>query len=310
MGVSDHRSVDPELEEGRIGATVRTPAGSVAGRRRDDLRARIRAQVRAIRDGDSSTVERAVLDLSRSHRLLAPLAFIVGAFVMLFEALRLVVINWRLMLIQVLPAMWIWLAMFDLKAHVLHGKSFRSWTVPALVVLVVLVAAITAASFYLNAVFAFTITRPGAPQIRPGFSEARTHLRAILAWGLLAGLALGVAALLSPRWGRGWFAITMSIVVGAMMLTYVTVPARLAGIAPSASRRDNLGATVVAGALGAIVCTPGYLLGRLGILLLGSHRLFVVGTVLFVVGFTLQAGATGAVKAIKMSAKLLPGRAP
>jgi hypothetical protein len=310
MGVSDHGSFDPELEEGRLGATVRAPAGGVAGRRRDDLRARFRAQVRAIRDGDSSTVERAVLDLSRSHRFLAPLAFIVGAFVMLFEALRLLVINWRLMLIQVLPAMWIWLAMFDLKAHVLHGKSFREWTVPVLVVLVVLVAAITAASFYLNAVFAFTITRPGPPQIRPGFSEARAHLRAILAWGLVAGLALGVAALLSPRWGRGWFAITMSIVVGAMMLTYVTVPARLAGIAPSASRRDNLGATVVAGTLGAIVCTPGYLLGRLGILLLGSHRLFVLGTALFVVGFTVQAGATGAVKAIKMSAKLLPGRAP
>jgi hypothetical protein len=32
--------------------------------------------------------------------------------------------------------------------------------------------------------------------------------------------------------------------------------------------------------------------------------------VLFVVGFTVQAGATGAVKAIKMSAKLLPGRTP
>jgi hypothetical protein len=308
--VSDHNVVDPELEETRSGATGRAPSGGVPGRRRDGLRTQIRAQVRAIRDGDASMVERAVLDLSRSHRFLAPLAFIVGAFVMLFEALRLVVINWRLMLIQILPAMWIWLAMFDLKAHLLHGKSFRSWTVPVLVVLVVLVAAVTAASFYLNAVFAFAITRPGPPQIRPGFSDAGAHLRAIIAWGLLAGLALGVAALISPRWGRGWFAISMSIVVGVMMLTYVTVPARLVGVASSASRRDNFGATIVAGTLGAIVCTPGYLLGRLGILLLGSHRLFVLGTALFIVGFTVQAGATGAVKAIKMSAKLLPGRTP
>ena len=308
--MSDHDRVDPELEEGRPGATRRAPLGAEGHRRRDDLRARIRAQVRAIRDGDASMVERAVLDLSRSHRFLAPLAFIVGAFVMLFEALRLLVINWRLMLIQVLPAMWIWFAMFDLKAHLLHGKSFRSWTVPLLVALVVLVAAITAASFYLNAVFAFAITRPGPPQIRPGLSDARTHLRVIMAWGLLTGLALGVAALITPRWGRGWFAISMSIVVGVMMLTYVTVPARLVGVASSASRRDNLGATVVAGTLGAIVCTPGYLLGRLGILLLGSHRLFVLGSALFIVGFTVQAGATGAVKAIKMSAKLLPARTP
>ena len=308
--MSDPDRVDPEFEERRRGPTVRAPTGGVAHRPRGNLRARIRAQVAAIRDGDAATVERAVLDLSRSHRFLAPLGFIVGAFVMLFEALRLLVINWRLMLIQILPAMWIWLAMFDLKAHLLHGRSFQSWTVPVLVVLIVLVAVITAASFYLNAVFAFAITRPGPPQVRPGFSDARSHLRAILAWGLAAGLVLGVAALLTPRWGRGWFAISMSVVVGAMMLSYVTVPARLVGVAPSASRRDNLGATVVAGALGAIVCTPGYLLGRLGILLLGSHRLFLLGTVLFIVGFTVQAGATGAVKAIKMSAKLLPGRAP
>jgi hypothetical protein len=255
-------------------------------------------------------VEQAVLDLSRSHRLLAPMVFVIGAFVMLFDALRLLVINWRLMLIQILPAMWIWLAMFDLKAHLLHGKSFRSWTVTVLVALIVLIAAITAASAYLNAVFAFAITRPGPPRIRLGFAEARARVGVILSWGLLTGLALGVAAVITPRWSRGWFAISMGIVVGFMMLTYVTVPARLAGIEPNASRRDKLGTTLIAGTLGAIVCAPGYLLGRLGILMLGSHTLFVVGVVLLAVGLTYQAGATGAVKAIKMSAKLLTGKPP
>jgi hypothetical protein len=38
--------------------------------------------------------------------------------------------------------------------------------------------------------------------------------------------------------------------------------------------------------------------------------LFVLGIVLLAVGFTLQAGATGAVKAIKMSAKLAAGDLP
>ena len=44
---------------------------------------------------------------------------------MLFEGLKLLFSNWRLTLIQVLPAMWIWAAMVDLKAHVLHGKSLH-----------------------------------------------------------------------------------------------------------------------------------------------------------------------------------------
>ena len=55
------------------------------------------------------------------------------------------------------------------------------------------------------------------------------------------------------------------------------------------------------------MCTPPYVIGRIGILLLGSHTLFALGVVLLAFGLALQAGATGAVKAIKMSAKLAAG---
>ena len=69
-----------------------------------------------------------------------------------------------------------------------------------------------------------------------------------------------------------------------------------------------MAAAVIGGTLGAIVCTPPYVLGRLGILLLGSNAfLFALGVILLASGLTLQAGATGAVKAIKMSAKLAAG---
>jgi hypothetical protein len=66
----------------------------------------------------------------------------------------------------------------------------------------------------------------------------------------------------------------------------------------------------VGGAIGTVVCTPPYVLGRIGLLMLGSHTLFIPGVIVFVVGLTLQAGATSAVKAVKMSAKLLPGHQP
>jgi hypothetical protein len=93
-----------------------------------------------------------------------------------------------------------------------------------------------------------------------------------------------------------------------MMLTYVSVPARIVGVRPTGSRRDKLAASVVGGALGALICTPPYVLGRIGLLLLGSHVLFALGVILLAFGFTLQAGATGAVKAVKMSAKLAAGK--
>src|SRR5205823_3391120 len=84
--------------------------------------------------------------------------------------------------------------------------------------------------------------------------------------------------------------------------------ARIAGVRAKPSRRDKLAATIIAGTLGALVCAPGYILGRIGLILLGSSALFVLGVILFSVGLVLQAGTTGAVKAIKMSAKLNAGR--
>ncbi len=269
----------------------------------------VRRLVRAIHEGEENDVGAAVLELSRTRRYLAPLAFTVGAFVMLFQGLRLLVANWRLTLIQIVPAMWIWVATLDLKLHVLQGREMRHWHGPPALGAVLAIIVITLASFYLNAVFAFAISRPGPPMIRPAFTAARRHLGVELAYGFVVGAALGISAIIVPRWGRWWFTVSMSIVIAVMMLTYVLVPSRLVGIKAKVSRRDKLAAAAVGGAVSTIVCTPPYLVARIGILLLGS-RAFVVGIILIALGFTLQAGTTGAVKAIKMSAKLVAGVDP
>src|SRR5215831_13067363 len=99
----------------RLNAAVRSRPGRA-------LLARLRQVVRAIQEEEQVVLER-VLALSRRRRVFAPLAFTVGAFAMLFEGLRLLIANWRLTLVQVLPAVWIWLAMYDLKAKVLHGNQ-------------------------------------------------------------------------------------------------------------------------------------------------------------------------------------------
>ena len=156
------------------------------------MTSRLRELVKAIRDGDEAMVEAAVLRMSRSRRWLAPLALAVGALEMLFEGVKLVFSNWRLTVVQILPAMWIWLAMLDLKAHALHGRSFHVLRGPIVIPLVVLVAAITAAAFFLNAVFAFAIARTGPPEVRAGFAGARRHLPVVLGSGAAVGLLLGL----------------------------------------------------------------------------------------------------------------------
>jgi hypothetical protein len=292
-------------------------SGGSSGRKRKRrlgaLWDRVGALVRAIQENDEAKIEEAILRLSESRRVFAPLAFAVGAFVMLFTGLRLLVTNWRLTLVQILPAMWIWLAMFDLKVHVLHGESFNVLRGAVLIPIVLLIIAITIACFFLNAVFAFAVSRPGRPEVRPAVAQARQHLRPIMASGALVGALLAFSTMVVTRSGRPWFTISLGIVVAVMMVSYVAVPSRLIGAKPpQQSRRDRLAGAAVGGALSATVCTPPYVLGRVGILMLGSSGVlvFIIGIFAVSLGVTLQAGATGAVRAIKMSATLTASRRP
>jgi hypothetical protein len=260
--------------------------------------------VRAIRDGDETIDADAILRLSSSRRLFAPLAFMVGGLVTLFDGVKLLISNWRLTLVQILPAMWIWLAMLDWKAHALHGKSFHVLQGPILIPIVLAIASITAATFYLNAVFGFAISGPTPPQVRPAFARAREHRVAILLPGAVVGLMLAFSTVVVTRWGNLWFAIALGVVVGVMMVCYVAVPARLIGVKAVRSRREKWTISAVSGAMGAVVCTPPYVLGRIALLMLGSQALLIPGVVLLTFAAVVQAGATGAVKAVKLTTSL------
>ena len=283
--------------------------GPVTGSRRlrdISLPARIRAFIVAVQRDDQETIE-AVLRLSRSRRLFAPLAFAVGALAMLIDGLRMVLGNWRLTLVQLLPAVWIWLAMFDLRAHALHGKSFNVLRGPVLIPIGLVIAVVTVACFFLNAVFAFAIAGSRPPKIATAVVAARAHLTPVAVSGGLVGVMLALAVLVVPRWGHPWFVLLLGVVIGVMTICYVAVPARLIGMRTTHSTRDKLTASALTAVLSATVCTPPYVLGRIGILMLGSRVLLIPGIVFLTVGFALQAGATGAVRAIKLSATLTAG---
>jgi len=302
--------VDAESERSPASSGI-PPDDAVRSKRRERVGVLVGRLVEAIRHGDDDTVEVAVLALSRRSRWLAPLALMVGGLAMLFQGVRTLFINWRLTVIQILPAMWIWVVMVDLKAHVLHGREFHVFKSPAVVVPIVLaIAAVTAASFYLNAVFAFAIARKGTPEIRPAFALARVHLRTILTWGFGIGVLVGFSAMVVDRWGQFWFAFSLGIMAGVLMFAYVAIPSRLLGLQAKQSTRDKISAAAVGGAVGVVVCSPPYVLGRIAILMIGSHTFRYLAILLLVVAVVLQTGATSAVKAVKMSAKIVAGNPP
>jgi hypothetical protein len=269
-----------------------------------ELGKRLAAVGRGVREGNEAEIARAVEDLSHRHRLLAPLALAVGGVALLFGGLRILFSNWRLTVIQIPPAMWIWAAMYDLRGHLLHDRSWHAITGPIVIPIVIGVIAVTIACFFLNAAFAFAISQDGRPEVRPAIGEACRHLRTIVTSGGVVGLALGLTVTVVTRAHAPWFSLCLSVVIGVMMVAYVAVPARLIGVRQGGSRRDRLSASIVGSALGAVVSTPAYLLGRIGLLMIGSPFLRFPGVLIFLIGFALQAGATSAVKAVKMGAKL------
>ncbi|MBS1880372.1 MAG: hypothetical protein JST31_12730 [Actinobacteria bacterium] len=261
--------------------------------------------VHAVSAGDEARLVEMLAEQSRRHRLLAPFTFAVGGLAMLLAGLRVLFENWRLTLVQVLPATWVWLAMYDLRVHMLKGQTLPDLKGPILIPIGLVIIAGTIAAYFLNAVFAFAVAQEERPDVRRAVGEARRRLRPIALWGGSVGLALALATTVVTRSQPPWFALCLGIVVGVLMVTYVAVPARLLGVRKDRhSPRDRLAAAAFGTVIGVLVSAPPYLISRIGILMLGSPVLFVPGLVLVTIGAVAQAGATGAVKAVKVSARL------
>ena len=58
----------------------------------------------AVESTDPAQVGRALSALASSRRILAPLGWALGTILLLFQGLRTIVVNWRLTLIELVPA--------------------------------------------------------------------------------------------------------------------------------------------------------------------------------------------------------------
>jgi hypothetical protein len=258
----------------------------------------------AVRDAEPARIEAASMALGRSRRWLTPLAYVAGAVALLFTGVKLLVTNWRLTFVELVPALWIWIITWNLRAHFLHGRSLPE--IRGLLVLLVAlgVVVVTIGCFWCNAVFAFAIDRPPPPRLAPAFAEANHRARYLLGWGVGVGLLNALAIVYVARAGWWWYGVALGVVLAVMIITFVWVPARLIAARHRLTWRDRVGSAVVGGALSAVVASPGFLLNRLGLLLIGVRALFVPGFVLFSIGVALEAAGVTTVKAVKLGTKL------
>jgi len=276
----------------------------MSANRRAEAIARLRSFVRFVEQEDEKMVEQ-VLALSRSHRLFAPLAYTVGAFAMLLGGLRRLIGDWWLIAIELLPAIWLWLAMYDLRQQAFHGRSFHGAHEARLAPIAVLILAVTMAAVFLNVIFAFAVSERVQPTVGDAMRAARAHVRPIVLVGGLVGALLAASVTVGSGLPRPLFVLALSIAVGLLMVVNLSLPARLLRLEQRRSRRDRAAATALGAVLSAVVTAPFYLLSRVGLLLVGSSVLAVPGYALLTAGVMLQAAGVGAVRAIRMSGAIL-----
>lgn len=288
-----------------LDAAAPAPGGQPVGRPRATSLDRLRRMVRAIAEADASMIEAAARELGESKPILAPLAWAAGTIVLLLRGVKLLLLNWRLSLIQLVPAVWIWLTMWDLKRHALRGVPFRHLTIGGIALAFALTIALSIAAFWCNTVFAFAIDSPAEPRIRPAIRQARPYYRRILGAGLIVGACLGWAALVVPRLRGVWlFVLALGAVYAIMLISFVAVPAHIIGARKQRlPPKQAIGRMAAGGALSAVAMSPGFVLDRIGLILLGVPGLHILGFILLSIGTALYAAGMSSVKAVKMTMK-------
>ena len=260
-----------------------------------------------MRDADPEVIEAAAVQLGGTRRWLAPVGYVAGTLALVATGVKPLIANWRLTLVEIVPAAWIWFSMWNLVSHVLDGRSVHPPHGWVLVPLTVGIVAVAIAAFYCNTIFAFAIGADPPPLIRPAARRAGANLGTVLVWGLIFGTAHAAVLLGISRLGQLWYDVSLSIVVAAMMVSFVAVPAAILGRREQRTTKQRVGYAAVGGALSAVAATPGFLCDRGGLLLIGLPGLHIVGFVLLTVGVALQLAGTSSVKAVKLSSRLGAG---
>ena len=260
--------------------------------------------MRAVSNVDPATVQAELQQLGTRRRWLTPLVFVAGTVGVVFRGILLLLRNWKLSLLMVLPAVWIWVMAWNVRTHVFSHRDLPTEYAEAIAVVVILGAVIC---YWCNAVFAFAVTQSDRADLRLAFRQARTRWRLVTGAALLTGAAQAAVWLWVAPLGPTWFAVGLTGMLLVQAYMFLAVPAWLLGTRPKEAPREKLSRTVTTGALSGVAVAPGFLLNRLGLLLLGISEVWILGVILVSIGAVLHVAASSSVRVVKMSVRLRTG---
>jgi hypothetical protein len=233
------------------------------------------------------------------------LALVTGTLLLMLRGVLLLVANWRLILLELIPAVWLAVMLWDLRYHVVAGHALvvptGGWTAVAVAV----IFAATAGSYWCNVAFAFAAVGDGTG-VRAATRAANANLGPILSTAAVVAAAHSWVSLRGASIGIGTFGVGLAVVVAINMYLYTALPAQIVGLSRTRrSVRQRVERGVLAATVGALAAAPGFLLSRLGQLLLAFTATRPIGIVVLAVAVLLQVAGVSSSRAVAMSSQLV-----
>ena len=256
----------------------------------------------AVRSTDPASVESALTELGGRRRWLKPLAYAAGTVAVVFDGVLLLIRHWRLTLLQLLPAAWIWVMTWNLRHHAFANPDITTG-ISILVAVGVLLGA--QAAYWCNATFAYTMVQGEATDFRAAFRDARAHWRFVGGLALLTGGVQAGIWLLVPHAEPRALGVALLVMFVVQVYLFIAIPSWLLGVRKAGTRRERAIQTMTTGVLSGVASTPGFLLNRIGLLLLGTS-FWIVGIAVVSISAVLHVTASSSVRVVKMSLRLRP----
>jgi hypothetical protein len=254
---------------------------------------------------DPADIARLLQRAGMHHRILLPLAFAGHTLESVVHGVLLLVRNWRLMLVELVPAVWIGAITWNWRAHVSGRLELVEVHGSVAVAVAVFVVTVNLVAYWCNAVFAFTLSQGDRIDLSAAFRQARQQAKIVNTWAISIGALHAYVAVFAVRWSIGGFAIAQGFIAIIQMYALVALPAALAGLRRRRKLpvHERLSALAITATLTGLAVAPGLGLNRAGVVLIGLG-LAVPGGIVLTVAIVLQVAATSSARAVKLAANL------
>lgn len=215
--------------------------------------------------------------------------------------------NWRLVLLEIVPAVWVGAVLWDWREHGTGRRPIPEvlgdW--PGPIAMGVVLATLLA--YWCSATIAFALVDASNVRVGAAFRRVREHAVVLTAWAMLVGAAHAYVTVWVSQQRPEWFPVALGAVAVVQVYAVVAVPVALARVPRDRlTLEERIRASVLTAAVTVAATTPGLFVSRAGIVLLdvGRTPLMALAVVVTAVGITLQVAGTSVAHTVILAAKV------